>query len=143
MSEVGEQAPLRLPTEPKQPERSLGELFGQLGSDVGTLVRKEIELAKVETRQEVRKATQAATAFGAGALTAVFALLFASFALAWLLDQAMNTALAFLIVGVLYGIVAAVLIMQGRKRMAAINVVPTETVETVKEDMEWIRAQTT
>jgi F0F1-type ATP synthase assembly protein I len=143
VSSGSQEAPPHLPVDPKQPERSLGELLGQLGSDLGTLVRQEVELAKVETRQEMRKITQVVSAFGAGAMAAYLALLFASFALAWLLDQAMNTALAFLIVGVLYGIVAAVLFMQGRRRMAEVNMVPEQTVETVKEDVEWIRAQKT
>ena len=139
----GPERPTRLPVDPKQPERSLGELFGQLGSDLGTLVRQEIELAKVETRREVHKATEAVGAFGIAGLAAFFTVMFASLALAWLLDQAMNTALAFLIVGVLWGIVAAVLFVAGRKRMARVNFVPQETMETVKEDVQWIQAQKT
>jgi hypothetical protein len=127
-------------TEPKQPEKSLGELFGDLGSDLGTLVRKEIDLAKTETRQEVRRATQAAAAFATAAIAGLLFLWFASAALAWLLDQWVNRALAFLIVAVIWAVVVAVAVKTGRQRAQQIEPMP-QTVESLKEDMEWARQQ--
>jgi F0F1-type ATP synthase assembly protein I len=78
---------------------------------------------------------------GGGAFAGWFALLFLSFALAWLLDEWMHTALAFLIVGLVYAVVAAVLVIQGRTRLQSVNPVPSQTVETIKEDVQWARAQ--
>jgi F0F1-type ATP synthase assembly protein I len=127
-------------TEPKQPEKSLGELFGDLGSDLGTLVRKEIDLAKTETRQEVRRATQAGASFATAAIAALLVLWFASAALAWLLDQWINRAVAFLIVAVIWAVVAAVAISAGRRRAKEIEPMP-QTVESLKEDMEWAKQQ--
>ena len=130
-----------LPTEPKAPEKSLGQLFSELTSDLSTLVRKEVELAKVETKEELGRAGKAGGMLGGGAFAGWFALLFLSFALAWLLDEWMHTALAFLIVGLLYTAAAAVLVVQGRARLQSVNPVPSQTVETIKEDVQWARAQ--
>jgi len=130
-----------LRTEPKQAERSLGELFADMTGEVSTLLRKEVELAKVELKEEVGRAGKAGGTLGAGAVAGYFALLFASLALAWLLDQVMNIALAFFIVAVLYGIAAAILISQGRQKLKQVDPVPRQTVETLKEDVAWAKAQ--
>jgi uncharacterized membrane protein YqjE len=127
-------------TEPKQPDRTLGELFGELGSELGALVRSELELAKTETRQEVRRAGRAGAAFGTAAVAGLLTLLFLSYTLAWLLDQWINRALSFLIVAVLWAIVAMIGVRAGRARARAIEPVP-QTVNTLKEDVEWIRQQ--
>ena len=138
---TGQDDASRLQTEPKQADRSLGELFGEMTSEVSNLMRKEVELAKVEIKEEVGRAGKAGGMLGAGAGAGYFALLFVSLALAWLLDQALNTALAFFIVGLLYGIAAAVLITRVREQMKHVDPVPRQTVETLKEDAEWVKAQ--
>jgi uncharacterized membrane protein YqjE len=130
-----------LQTEPKQADRSLGELFGEMTREVSDLMRKEVELAKVEIKEEVGRAGKAGGMLGAGAGAGYFALLFVSLALAWLLDQAMPIALAFFIVGALYGIAAAVLITRGREQIKRVDPVPRQTVDTLKEDAEWVKAQ--
>jgi F0F1-type ATP synthase assembly protein I len=127
-------------TEPKMADKSLGELFHDMTSDLGELVRKEVELAKVEAREEAKRAGKAAGMFAGAGLGGWMALLFVSLALAWLLDQAMNTALAFLIVGVLWALVAAVLFMRAKREVAAVRPLP-ETTESLKEDVQWAKAQ--
>ncbi len=131
----------RLQTEPLQADKSLGELFGEMTRDVSDLMRQEVALAKVEIKEEVGRAGKAGGMLGAGAGAGYFALLFVSLALAWLLDQALPIALAFFIVGLLYGIAAAVLITRGREQMKHVDPVPRQTVETLKEDAEWVKAQ--
>ena len=130
-----------LQTEPKQADKSLGELIAEMTGEVSDLMRKEVALAKVELKEEVGRAGKAGGMLGAGAGAGYFALLFVSLALAWLLDQAMPIALAFFLVGVLYGIAAAVLITRGREQMKHVDPVPRQTVETLKEDAEWVKAQ--
>jgi len=127
-------------TEPKQAGRSLGDLFGDLGSDLATLVRKELDLAKTEARQEVRRATQSGAAFAVAAVAGLLVAMFLSAALAWLLDQWINRALAFLIVTAIWAIVALVAIQAGKRRAAAIEPLP-QTVESLKEDVEWAKQQ--
>ncbi len=128
-------------TQPKRPEASLSELFSQMTSDVSTLFRKELELAKLETREEAGKAAKAGGMFGAAGVGALLALTMLSMALAWLLDQALNTALSFAIVGVVWAIAAAVLLGAGKRRLATVRPLP-KTAETIKEDVEWAKAQT-
>src|SRR4051794_22348349 len=116
MSSINGQGDVDLSRQPKAPDSSLGELFSQMTTDLSSLFRKEVELAKVETKQEVAQAGKAGGMLGGAALTGYLALLFASFALAWLLDSWMHPALAFLIVAVLYGIAAAILASKGRQK---------------------------
>ena len=128
-------------TEPKQPDRSLGELFGDLGRDLSGLVRDEMELARTETRQEIRRASQAGVSFGTAAVAGFLTLMFLSSALAWLLDQWINRALAFLIVAIIWGVITAVAVATGRQRAQRIEPLP-KTVESLKEDVEWAKQQT-
>jgi uncharacterized membrane protein YqjE len=130
-----------LVTEPKEADKSLGQLVADMTGEMSTLMRKEMELAKVELKDEVRKAGKAGGMLGAGALTGYLTILFASFALAWLLDEVMHVALAFFLVAVLYGIAAAVLLTRGKAEMQQVDPVPRQTVETLKEDVEWAKAQ--
>jgi F0F1-type ATP synthase assembly protein I len=125
-------------TEPKRPDKTLGELFADMSADIGTLFRKEIELAKLEAKEEGKRLGRGAGMFGAAGLAGWLALLFVSLAAAWLLDQAMNTALAFLIVGVIWGIAAAALAMSGKKHITSAHALPT-TTQTIKEDVQWAR----
>jgi uncharacterized membrane protein YqjE len=130
-----------LRNEPKEAERSLGELVASMTSELSTLVRSEVALAKVELKEEVGKAGKAGGVLGAGALTGYLTVLFASFALAWLLDAVMPVALAFFLVALIHGIAAATLITRGRQEIKKVDPVPHQTVETLKEDVEWAKAQ--
>jgi hypothetical protein len=129
-----------LVTEPRQPERSLGELFGDLTSDLSMLFRKEVELAKVEARDEFKRAGRAAGMFGGAGVGAWMALLFLSLGIAWLLDQAINTALAFALVGAAWGVVALVMAKRGQREMATVKPLP-QTVESIKEDVQWVKTR--
>ena len=127
-------------TDPKRPEASLGELVAEMSSELSTLFRKEIELAKTEARDELKQAGKAGGMFGGAALAGWMAVLLLSLALAWLLDQAMNTALAFAIVGVLWVLAAFILQRTGRVALGRVRGLPT-TRDSIKEDMEWAKAQ--
>jgi uncharacterized membrane protein YqjE len=128
------------PTEPKQPDMSLGELFAKMSSDLGTLFRKEVELAKLETKHEVAQLSKAGGVMGAAVVGALLTLTMLSFALAWWIDQELNTAVSFLIVGLLWAAIAAVLATVGRNKLKDVDVLP-QTKETIKEDVEWAKAQ--
>lgn len=127
--------------EPKQPDRSLAELFSTLTSDITLLVRKELELAREELKGEASGLGKAAGALGAaavvGLLCGVAFVMMAGFAL----DAVMPAWTAFLIVTIVLGIVAAVLGLQGQKRLKAINPKPEQTIETLKEDKQWLSEQ--
>ena len=134
--------PVPDPTRPLEADRSMGELFGRLTEDVGELISTQFELAKAELRHDVAEARKAATLLGAGIGAAVLTVLMLSFAAAWGLAEVMDAGWAFLIVGVVYAIAAAVLLQQGRARLNEATPVAEQTVESLKEDVEWARHQT-
>jgi hypothetical protein len=120
-------------------ERSLGELFTQLTENLRNLVRREIELARIETKEQISKATKGAGMFAGTGVAALLALILLSFAAAWGLAEVMPVGLAFLVVGLVYAAVAGVLFVQGRQKLANLNPVPQQTMETVKQDVQVAR----
>jgi uncharacterized membrane protein YqjE len=124
-------------------DRSVGELMGDLARDLGQLVRQELELAKVEIKEELAKTGKAGGILGGTAVAAYMALVLLSFAAAYGLDAVMPTGFAFLIVGLVYAAVAAVLYGKGRQELRNVRPVPEQTVETLKEDVQWAKQQMT
>ena len=130
------------PTQEDLRERPFGELLKQLSEETTRLVRQEMELAKAELTQKGKQAGAGAGLFGtAGAIgLAALGALTACFILA--LNAVMPAWLAALMVAVVYGIIAFVLVKQGQARMRrATPPVPEQTIETVKEDVEWAKTQ--
>jgi uncharacterized membrane protein YqjE len=123
-------------------DRSFGELFKRLSEQTATLVRQEVELAKAEMQQKGKRAGLGAglisgggvLGLGAfGALTATVILALAIWLDAWL---------ACLVVTVVYAVGAAVLALSGKRRLQdAAPPVPEQTIETLKEDVQWARNQ--
>ena len=122
-------------------ERSLGQIVSDVSSDLSTLFRQELELAKTELKQEIGKAGKGAGMLGGAGFAGYFVLLFLSFALMLLLDRWMAASLAALIVAVLWGIAAAVLASIGRKKLKEANPQLPKTQQTLKEDAQWAKAQ--
>jgi uncharacterized membrane protein YqjE len=123
-------------------DRSLPDLLKQLSQETTQLVHQELELAKAELQQKGKQAGAGAGMFGgAGALgLAALGALTACFILA--LNAIMPAWLAALIVAVVYGIIAFVLVKQGQAKLKqATPPVPEQTIETVKEDVEWAKTQ--
>lgn len=123
-------------------QRSLGELLGEVTSDLSKLVSQEIALAKAEVTVEAKKAGKIAGAFGAAGGAAYFALLFASLWLMFLLASAFDSLTwAALVVTVLYGIAAAVLALKGKATAKTLNPKPEQTIESLKEDAQWVKTR--
>jgi uncharacterized membrane protein len=76
-----------------------------------------------------------------GAFCAYLAVILLSFAAAWGLSEIVPEGLAFLIVGAVYAVAAAVLLPKGKERLSQVRPVPEKTAETVKEDVQWAREQ--
>ena len=121
--------------------RSLGQIVGDISEDLSTLVRQEIDLAKTEAKQEVSKLGKGAGMFGGAAVAGLMLLFFVSLALTYLLDNWMPLELAAFIVAVIWGIVAAVLALQGRNQMKSANPQLPTTQQTLKEDVQWAKTQ--
>jgi hypothetical protein len=117
------------------------DLLSRVSSDLKRLVRIELELAKVEVRDEAIRAATGVGFLSGTALSGYFVLLMLSFAAAFGLAEIMAPGFAFLIVGLLYGAGAATLFVLGRKKLATVTVVPPKTVQTLKEDLSWLKQQ--
>jgi uncharacterized membrane protein YqjE len=137
----GAPPPATDPTQPKEPERSLPELLSRLTDDVNRLFSTQLELAKVEIKEEVTKAAKGAGLLSGGAVAAVVALLVLSHAAAWGLSEVVPEGVAFLIVGVAWALVAAVLAMQGRSRLKDTDPVPRVSVAELEADRDLVREE--
>ncbi|WP_216353420.1 phage holin family protein [Streptomyces sp. JHA26] len=123
-------------------QASVGDLIGEISSDVSHLVRDEIELAKAEIKQESTKAGKAVGMLGGAGYAGHVVMLFGSLAVVFALANVMDPAWAALIVTALWAVAGAVLYVIGRKRLKTVNVKPEQTVETLKEDARWARHPT-
>jgi uncharacterized membrane protein YqjE len=132
------------PTQPVDPDQTLADLVSRMTSDVGKLVSTQIELAKVEIKDEVSRAGRGVGMVGGGGLAAYFALLLFSFAVAyWLADAFDSLAAGFAVVGLVYAAVATVLVLKGKQQITSATPIAEQTIETIKEDVEWARQQRT
>jgi uncharacterized membrane protein YqjE len=122
-------------------DRSVGQLLGDVTRELQALLRKEFELAKAETKEELQKATAAGKGFGIAALMGYLALVMLSFAAAWALTAIMPTGWAFFAVGIVFAVMAAFMALRGRRELQKFHPVPDETVETLKEDAQWLKAR--
>jgi cbb3-type cytochrome oxidase subunit 3 len=128
----------------EQRERPLGEVARDLTRDLSLLVRQEVQLAKAEMAQKGRVAAPGLGMIGgasvvalmaAGALTATAILVLSVFLPEWL---------SALLIGLALAAIAYVLAKQGKERVEeAGSPVPEETIDTVKEDLEWAKTRAT
>ena len=124
-------------------ERPIGDLLKQLSQETTTLVRQELELAKAEMAEKGKKAGKGAGMFGGAGVVGFLALGALTAALILALDTGMKAWLAALIVGLVYAAIAGVLALTGKKEVQqATPPVPEQTVESVKEDVQWAKTQT-
>ncbi len=128
----------------QQSDNSFSSLLSSALNDVRDLFRQEISLAKFEVRDEISRATSGAAVLGAAAVVLLFAVLFllTAFARGFAVLVGWDIWAGFLAVGVLLAIVGAVLFLSGRRRLRTVNIVPPQTAETLKEDVEWLKQQT-
>jgi len=127
----------------QQDNRSLGELFSALAADTGTLVRQEVELAKTEMTQKATRvgkdigfllAGGAVAYAGFLAILAAIAIGLAQLGLPWWV--------ATLLVGLVVAGIGGFLVMRGISALRQETPVPQQTIDTLKEDAEWAKAQT-
>jgi inner membrane protein YhjD len=121
-------------------ELSTARLVGRMAGDVGLLVKKEVELARQEITEGISAKLQGAAAFGSAGALGLFVLGFLGAAAAAALDLVLPLWAALLIVAGFFLVVAAVVAVFGRSRIRQ-PVAPEQAKRTIKEDVEWARAQ--
>jgi uncharacterized membrane protein YqjE len=123
-------------------EQPMGELFKQLSTDLLTLVRQELKLAQAEMTEKGKKAGIGAGMFGGAGIIGLLALGTLTACLVAALATGMDVWVAALIVTVVYGALAGVLALIAKNRVTeATPPVPEQTVESVKEDVQWAKTQ--
>jgi uncharacterized membrane protein YqjE len=124
-------------------QQSLGELMKQLADQTSRLVRSEVRLARAEMTEKAQAYARAGAMLGAAAVVGLLAGIALTLFLIYLLKLTLPLWAAALIVTVVYGVIGAALFMAGKKKLdEAKTPVPEQTVESVKEDVQWLRTQT-
>lgn len=128
--------------DPRLREQSMGELFKQLSDDMSRLVRQELRLAQAEMTEKGKKAGIGVGMFGTAGIVGMVAFLTLTACFVAALATGMDVWLAALIVTVVYAAVAGVLALIAKQRVSeATPPVPEQTVETLKEDVQWAKTQ--
>ena len=123
-------------------ERPVGELLRELSEQTTMLVRQELELAKAEVAEKGKQAGIGGGLFGAAAVVGLLALGALTACLIAALSTAIDVWLAALIVGVVYAAIAGALAVVGKRRIKqATPPAPEQTIETVKEDVQWAKTR--
>ena len=128
---------------PEENDRSLGDLFGDLGRQVGTLVRRELDLARVELNDRAtRIGRDLATVAAGGAVLHGAVLVLLAAAVFGLIELGLEAWLAASIVGIVVGVAGAILLRAGLKAMRSDSSAPSATIETMRDNVEWAKEQT-
>ena len=121
--------------------RPLTTLLGELAGETSALIRKEMELAKAEMSEKVSQMATGATSIAVGGAVAYAGLLFLLLAATYGLAEFLAPWLSALIVGALVAVIGLVMLSSGRSKLKAANLEPSRTIETIKDDGRWARAQ--
>jgi len=122
--------------------RSVSDVFHSIVHNVQEIVRSEIRLAKTEVREEIVKAKFAALFFAMGALAGIFAIFFVLLGLVYALALVIPSWSAALIVGCVLASVASLTLITSLRRLKRVNATPEHTVETLKENIAWVKQHT-
>jgi uncharacterized membrane protein YqjE len=129
----------RAPDDPR--DRPIGELVKDLANQTSALVKQEIRLAQAEVTEKGKLAGRGAGLLAGAAVAALLMLGALTALIVVALDSALPLWLAILITTVLWGVVAAVLAQVGRTALRSATPPAPQTVETVKEDIQWAKTQ--
>jgi uncharacterized membrane protein YqjE len=124
---------------------SVTQLVGGIVTDLQTLLHQELQLAKTELRQEWDKTKTAAGTMVAGATVLMLAALLLCFALVYLVNffaPALPLWACFAIIGAALALIGGILVGIGHSKAAEVNVIPPQTAETMKENVQWMQNQT-
>ncbi len=122
-------------------ERSLGDLFSELAGETGTLIRQEVALAQVELTQKATKVGKNVGYLVVGGAVAYAAVLALLTALIIGLGTIIGYGFSALIVGIVVAVVAGILVMSALNALKNVDITPRQTVETIKEDAQWLKDQ--
>ena len=127
---------------------SLPTLFSRLGDDVMQLFNSQLTLFKVEIKEEANAYLRGAIMIGLGAVVALIGFALLNVAVAFGVStlfaqsnfsQAASYALGFVITGIFYLLVGAIVVTAVKSRLAKQDLVPNRTVEELRKDKQWLK----
>jgi len=125
---------------PRTADKSIGELFADLSRETSQLVRQEVQLAKTEVTTKAAKAGKdVGMVAGGAALAGVGFLVLSAALVCGLAALTHSVGLSALIVAVVYLLAGALVAMQGVAGLKRLDLKPEATVETLKEDGQWLK----
>ncbi len=122
-------------------QRSVSELVGELARGTQTLIGQEIELAKLELKQSAQSAGVAGGLLAGAAVFGLVGLIMAAATVTLLLTLILPAWLSALIVTAGLFLVAGTLGLMGKVKLSSAKPVPQQTIETLKENQEWLKHQ--
>jgi hypothetical protein len=124
-------------------DRSLGQMFADLSRETRTLIQQEIQLAKTEMTEKASGMAKGAGFVVGGVLLAYGGLLaIVAAVVLGLIAFGLPAWAGALIGGIVVGGVGYVLIRSGLAALRPLELAPRQTIDTLKEDMQWLRRQT-
>ncbi len=130
------------PLDSTPPDRPIGAVLEDIVANVQHIIRAEVRLAKIETRDELLRMKRGAVLIAAGGLLAVLGVAVVLLAAVYAVSLAMPPWAAALVVAVLTSVVAAVFITGGLKAFKQIALPPPKTAATIQENIQWAKTQT-
>ena len=121
--------------------RPIGEVVRDLAEGTQTLIMQEVQLAKLELKASAQGASRAAILLGGAAAFGLVGLIMASVTVTALLALVLPVWLAALIVTAGLLVVAGILALIGRRMLARAKPVPEQTMQSLKENQEWLKRQ--
>jgi hypothetical protein len=124
-------------------EPSLGELFSELSQEASTLIRQEVQLAKAEVTRKASQAGREAAFVAAGGFIAYAGFLALIAAAILGVAEFLPLWLSALLIGVIVAGAGYLILQKGLNGLKEINPAPRRTIESLKEDKEWLKQQVT
>ena len=122
--------------------RSIKQILQDIVNHVSDIIRSEVRLAKTEVQQDATHFAKAGRWIAVAAVLVFYAVGFVLLSAVYGLQGVMPSWLAALLVGVAVGIVAAILYLTGRNKLAHASLRPDKAIKTLEDNVTWFKRQT-
>lgn len=122
--------------------RSIANVLQDIVANIQTIIRAEIRLARSEVKEQVTVLGRAAGMMAGGAVAALFTVWLLLLTIVFALSTIMPFWAAGLLLFVVLAVVTLILLTVGKRRLKAVHKTPEKTIETIKENVEWVKRQT-
>ena len=125
----------------EQDERGIGELFSELAGETGTLIRQEISLAQVEMTAKAASVGRNVGVVAAGGAVAYAGLLAIMAGIIIAVSYVIPLWIAAILVGGITAVGSYMAIAASLTELRNLDVTPSKTVDSLKEDARWLKKQ--